>query len=327
MHASNLARTAGVDEVVLIGRDPSRTAAALEEVTVASAADGRRASLVATTDGVQDALRDLGGVVIATATSTHPELTLLAARAGVPTLVEKPLALDPDRLVALADELDAIGTPVAVAFHRRYDPAHQALRQRVQDGDVGRLRLLRATGHDHLPLSLDYIPQSGGIWLDMVIHDFDTIHWVSGERVETVQAVGAVLDEPAYEQYDDVDTAAAILTLESGAMALVSGARRNGAGQDVRLEVFGSDDTFAAGVEPRTPVTSTEPDVPGPAAPYEQFVDRFESAFHAEVAHFVRMAAGEAANLTPPRAGLEAVRTARAADRARHTGASVPVAH
>ena len=330
MHAANLAATAGVDEVVLVGRDPERTRAARAavEAAVQPGAQGSGsgpAGLSSTTAPLAQVLGDLDAVVLATSTATHPELTLQCARAGVPTLVEKPLSLDPAGLADLADELDATGTPVAVAFHRRYDPAHQLLAERVARGDAGAIRLVRAVGHDHLALSLDYIPRSGGIWMDMVIHDLDAIGWVTGQRVRSVWATGSVLDEPAYARHDDVDTAAAVLTLESGALALVSAARRNGAGQDVRLEVHGTLDTFGAGVEARTPTTSTEPGVPPPGPAYEQFVDRFAPAFRAEVAHLVRLARGEAENLTPPRAGLHAVQVAAAAARSRRTGAPVEV--
>lgn len=325
MHARNFAQTTGVDEVVLIGRDAERTTVALAAVEASLQPDAPRelagnhapgngtAALRATTCGPSAALKELDAVVIATSTATHPELTLLAAHAGIPTLVEKPLALDQLQLNALADEIDTTGTDVAVAFHRRYDPAHQQLRDHVRNGDVGTVRLMRAAGHDHLPLSLDYIPASGGIWLDMLVHDFDSIPWVAGERVTRVFATGSVLDEPRYTEYDDVDTCAAVLTLESGAIATVTGARRNGAGQDVRLEVCGSSNSYAAGLDAAMPLTSTEPDVPAPTHSYDQFIDRFEIAFRSEAAHFVRMAAGDAPNLTPPRAGLHAIQIAVAA--------------
>lgn len=339
MHARNFARTPGVDEIVLIGRDPARTADALAhveaplapeapvEVAGAFAPAGDAAPVSSRLEGLSEAMREIDALVIASTTATHPELSLAAARAGVPTLVEKPLALDPDELVRLADEIDATGTPVAVAFHRRYDPAHQRLKQRVQAGDAGRLRLLRGTGHDHHPLPADYIPVSGGIWLDMMVHDFDTIQWIADEPILSVHATGSILDDPVYAQYEDVDTGVAVMTLASGALAVVTGTRRNGAGQDVRLEVFGSEGTFGAGVEPATPVTSTDPGVAPPAPPYDRFSDRFEVAFRAESAHFVAMAAGAAPNLTPPRAGLAAVRVAHAATASQRTGRTVEVRH
>ncbi len=211
--------------------------------------------------GLAEELAALDGVVVATSTSTHPAFALQIARAGLPSLVEKPLALDPGQLTALADELDDIGTEVMVAFHRRYDPGHQLLRQRILDGDAGTVRAVTATGHDHFALSPDYVPGSGGIWLDMLIHDFDTIPWVTGQRVRSVWATGSVLDAPVHAEYGDVDSAVAVLVLESGAAATVSGLRRNGAGQDARLEVFGTLNSFGAGIDARTPMTSTEPGV------------------------------------------------------------------
>jgi myo-inositol 2-dehydrogenase/D-chiro-inositol 1-dehydrogenase len=265
----------------------------------------------------------LDGVVVATSTSTHPAFALQIARAGVPSLVEKPLALDPTQLRAMADELDDIGTEVMVAFHRRYDPGHQRLRQHVLDGDAGALRAVTATGHDHLALSPDYIPGSGGMWLDMLIHDFDAIPWVTGQRVRSVWATGSVLDAPVHAEYGDVDSALAVLVLESGAAATVSGLRRNGAGQDVRLEVFGSLGSFGAGLDIRTPMTSTEPDVDPPGPPYHHFIDRFERAFRAEADAFVRLASGAGRNLTPPRDGLVAIQIAHAAAESMRSGRTV----
>jgi myo-inositol 2-dehydrogenase/D-chiro-inositol 1-dehydrogenase len=331
MHARNLAQAAGVDEVVLMGRDPARLAASLEQVSAALRPDAPSelagdlaprgpVAEVKVGTGLTDELPGLDGVVVATSTSTHPAFALQLARAGVPSLVEKPLALDPDQLTALADELDSIGTEVMVAFHRRYDPGHQQLRQRILDGHLGRLRAVTATGHDHLALSPAYIPTSGGIWLDMLIHDFDTIPWVTGQPVRSVWATGSVLDAPIHAEYGDVDSALAVLMLESGASATVSGLRRNGAGQDARLEVFGSLGSFGAGIDSRTPMTSTEPDVDPPAAPYHEFIDRFERAFRAEADAFVRLASGTGSNLTPPRDGLVAIRIARAAAESMRTG-------
>jgi myo-inositol 2-dehydrogenase/D-chiro-inositol 1-dehydrogenase len=335
MHARNLAQSPEVERVTLIGRDDERLVRAAKKLQ-ASIAPNAPAELAGehapsfveveldrSTRTIDELAGEIGGIVIATPSASHPELTLQAARANVPVLVEKPLSIDLDTLKSLSDELDEFGTPVMVAFQRRYDPGHQALRTHLRNGDAGRLRLIHAVGHDHFALRLDYIPKSGGMWLDMLIHDFDSIPWVTGERVVRVHAVGSVLDEPLYRELGDTDTAAAILTMESGALALVSGSRRNGAGQDVRMEVFGSDNTYSVGLEPRTAVTSTEPGVAGPAAPYQTFIDRFEVAFRNEIAHFVRVTRGEDANLSTPRSGIHAVEVAEAAGRSRLTDAPV----
>lgn len=338
MHARNLAQNPDVAKVTLLGRDTERvaaTAATLREAIAPGASTelagehapaSSEAEFAVSTRSIDELAGDIDGLVIATPSASHPELTLQAARAGVPVLVEKPLSIDLDALKKLSDELNAFDSPVMVAFQRRYDPGHQALRDRVLGGDAGTLRLIHAVGHDHFALRLDYIPKSGGMWLDMLIHDFDSIPWVTGERVVRVQAIGSVLDEPLYTELGDTDTAAALLTLESGAIALVSGSRRNGAGQDVRMEVFGSDNTYSVGLEARTAVTSTEPGVAAPAPPYQTFIDRFEVAFRNEIAQFVRVTRGEDANLTAPRTGIHAVEIAEAAGRSRATGAPVDIA-
>jgi myo-inositol 2-dehydrogenase / D-chiro-inositol 1-dehydrogenase len=331
MHARNLAQTAGVDEVVLLGRDQGRLAASVDHVCAAirpdapsalagNLAPGGRVATVVAGVGLTEELSTLDGVVVATSTSTHPAFALQIARAGVPALVEKPLALDPEQLTGMADQLDDIGTEVMVAFHRRYDPGHQLLRQHIIAGDAGTVRAVTATEHDHLALPPEYVPGSGGIWLDMLIHDFDTIPWVTNQRVRSVWATGSVLDAPIHAEYGDVDTALAVLVLESGATATVSGLRRNGAGQDVRLEVFGSLDSFGAGIDACTPMTSTEPEISPPRLRYDQFIERFERAFRAEADAFIRLVSGTGVNLTPPREGLGAIRIAQAAAESMRTG-------
>ena len=334
MHARNLAQTTGVDEVVLMGRNQARLAVSVEHVCAAIQLDApsalagnlaprRRVATVTAGVGLAEELSALDGVVVATSTNTHPAFALQIARAGVPSLVEKPLALDPGQLTSLADQLDDIGTEVMVAFHRRYDPGHQLLRQRILAGDAGTVRAVTATEHDHLALLPEYVPASGGIWLDMLIHDFDTIPWVTGQRVRSVWATGSVLDAPVHADYGDVDSALAVLVLESGAAATVSGLRRNGAGQDVRLEVFGSLDSFGAGIDACTPMTSTEPGISPPGPRYDQFIERFERAFSAEADAFVRLVSGTGVNLTPPRDGLVAIQIAQAAAESIRTGSII----
>ena len=334
MHARNLAQTAGVDQVVLMGRNQTALTDSVHQVRAALEPDAPSSSSghlaprgpvasVRAGGALADELGSLDGVVVATSTPTHPMFAVQIARAGVPALVEKPLALDPDQLTSLADQLDAIGTEVMVAFHRRYDPAHQLLRRRILAGDAGTVRAVTATEHDHYALTPQYVPASGGIWLDLLIHDFDTIPWVTDQQVRSVWASGSVLDAPIHAEYGDVDTAVAVLVLESGVAATVSGLRRNGAGQDVRLEVFGSLDSFGAGFDACTPMTSTEPGTSPPGHRYDQFIDRFERAFRAEADAFIQLVSGTGVNLTPPRDGLAAIRIARAAAESIRTGATI----
>lgn len=333
MHARNVAQSPGVDRVVLIGRDEGRLDAgaaqvraglvpgAAEEDAGALAPTGEDfADVTTTTASFGDALTGLDGVIVATSTATHPEFAVEAARAGVPSLVEKPLALDLAVLEETSSRLEQTGTPVMIAFHRRYDPAHRQLRDKIAAGELGDLRIITATDHDHLRLSPAYVPLSGGIWRDLVIHDFDIIPWVTGDRITSVTATGSVIDAKVHAEHGDLDTAVALLELASGAVATVSATRRNDAGQDVRLQVFGSGGTFATGLDDRTPVTSLESGGPAPSRPYRQFIDRFEPAFRNEISAFLGMIDGTHDNDTPPRAGVDALQVAIAASQSVERG-------
>lgn len=339
MHARNLAQQPGVDEVALIGRNEVRLASAHATVRSALQSAGSASStgqahlrcaapaaLSTTLDPLERVLPDLDGIVVATSTITHADLALEVAESGTPLLIEKPLCLSGNDLSALSDRLEATGTPIMVAFHRRYDHAYRLLREKVAAAEIGAVRIARATNHDHAPLPLRFIPESRGIWIDLLIHDFDIIPWVVGERVIAVHAFGSVIDEPEYARHHDADTAVAVLEFATGAIATVSGTRRNGAGQDCRLEIFGSEGTIAAGVDDHTPVASTEPGSHRPTTPHTDYQARFDAAFRSEIASFVSMARAETASQTPPRAGLVATRIAEGARLSYSTGGRVVIA-
>ncbi|MCW2887129.1 MAG: myo-inositol 2-dehydrogenase / D-chiro-inositol 1-dehydrogenase [Streptosporangiaceae bacterium] len=300
MHARHAGELA---ELVLADGDPARAAA------VADLGVPVRSSL-------QELLGEVDGVVIATPTPTHPALIRQAVRAGVPVLCEKPAALDLGVLRELVQDLKRYDVPVMMGFQRRYDPAYQELRRRVAAGQTGRVQLARSTSNDRTPPDPSFLPGSGGIWRDLLIHDFDALAWVLGERVTEVHAAGSVLVDPVYADHGDADTATATLRFESGALGVVTGARRNGQGYDCRLEVFGAHATLATGVDGHTPVVSLEPGAPAPAGAHDGFMGRFAAAYRAELAHFLRIIAGTADNLTPPEEGLHALEIALACERA-----------
>ncbi|MGI8331503.1 Gfo/Idh/MocA family protein [Actinomadura scrupuli] len=300
MHARHVAELA---ELVPADGDPAR-AAAVAGLGVAVRPDMRAL------------LGEVDGVVIATPTPTHPALIREAVRAGVPVLCEKPAALDLGVLRELVQDLKRYDVPVMMGYQRRYDPAYQELRRRVAAGRTGRVQLARSTSNDRTPPDPSFLPGSGGIWRDLLIHDLDALAWVVGERVTEVQAAGAVLVDPVYADHGDADTATATLRFEGGALGVVTGARRNGQGYDCRLEVFGAEATLATGVDDHTPVVSLEPGVPAPAGAHDGFMGRFAAAYRAEIAHFLRVIAGTADNLTPPEEGLHALEIALACERA-----------
>lgn len=327
VHARNAAAVA--DEVLVYDATPGRAEGFVREGVYEGVREGglRPGGRTAgrPCDSVESLLEAADALVIATPTPSHAELTLAAVRAGVPVLCEKPLTMELDRLLALIDELEPYDVPVMVGFQRRYDPAYTELRRRVAGGDTGRVHVVRSASHDRLPPDPSFVPTSGGVWRDLLIHDFDALAWIVGERVTDVYAAGSVLVDEVYAACGDADTATATLRFEGGALGVVTGTRRNGQGYDCRLEVFGADATLATGVDGRTPVVSVEPGAPGPDGTHDGFMGRFAAAYQSEMEHFAGLIRGEADNLTPPVAGLHALEIALACERSMAQGGPVSV--
>jgi myo-inositol 2-dehydrogenase/D-chiro-inositol 1-dehydrogenase len=235
----------------------------------------------------------LDGVVIAAATAAHPELIVRAVAAGVPVFCEKPVAIDVDGTLAVISRLAGSSVPVQIGFQRRFDVGYVALRAAVSAGELGIVHTLRATTMDPAPPSAAYIATSGGFFRDCSVHDFDSIRWVTGHEIVEVYATGVNRGADFFRSAGDVDTAAALLTLDDDTLALVSGTRYNAAGYDVRLEVLGSTGDLVAGLDERVPLWSAEPGVLWPVGPaYPGFMARFEAAYAAELAVFVDVVAG-----------------------------------
>jgi myo-inositol 2-dehydrogenase / D-chiro-inositol 1-dehydrogenase len=316
----------GVVGVGRIGAFHARTLLSLDTVESVTLADldAGRAAGVATELGAAwaptpDALvaAGLDALVIAASTPAHHALLSLAADADLPAFCEKPVALDLPTLDAVIAETDAAGILVQVGFHRRFDPGYRAAREAVVSGAVGDVLVLRAATHDPAPPPEAYVAASGGIFRDLHIHDLDAIRFVTGREIAEVYADGAVRCTSWFERHDDVDVAAAVVRLDDGTLAIVSGTRHDPLGYDVRLEVFGTEDTIAVGVDARSPYRSVEAGAPPSQPGYTSFLDRFGTAYRAELQLFVslvRDGGTSACSLTDARAALAA---AVAADRSR----------
>lgn len=302
LHARLLSETAGVDELVVADAMADRAATVAAGVGAKAAA-----SIDAAMDGAD-------AVVIAAATDAHAELIRAALGRRLPTFCEKPLALDLGDTIALAAEIERAGVPFQLGFQRRFDAAYREARRLVESGELGTLYAVRLAGHDPAPPHESYIPASGGLFRDFSIHDFDVLRWLTGDEVAEIYADGAVLGFEVFAKYGDVDTAAATLRLAGGALAVMTVARHDPLGYDIRTELFGSKDSVAVGLGPRMPLRSVEPGVPPPAGPvWQNFLVRFEDAYRAEFAAFVRVAKGELPSPCTPRDGVEALRIAEAA--------------
>jgi myo-inositol 2-dehydrogenase/D-chiro-inositol 1-dehydrogenase len=284
MHAEILRGLDEVDGLVITDANPQRAREVADKVGAVQA-DGVDALLTA----------GLDGLVIATATDAHPELIVKAVEAGIPVFCEKPVAGDIGETERVLRQVAEGGVPVHIGFQRRFDPGYAAARAAVASGELGWVHTLRATTLDPAPPPVAYIPTSGGLFRDCSVHDFDIVRWVSGQEVAEVYAVGANRGEDFIRSAGDVDTLGAVLTLADDTIALVSATRYNAAGYDVRLEIMGSRQSMAVGLDERMPLRSTESGVDWPAGPaYATFIERFQPAYIAELRAFVASVQGAA---------------------------------
>ena len=301
-HATTLASLDGVDEVVVGDSRPEVARAVAESLPSARPADVEE--LMAS--GV-DAL------VIATSTPGHAPLLRAAVSAGLPTFCEKPVAATLAETVDVVRLVEQSGVPVHIGFQRRFDTGYKRARDAVRSGELGFVHTLRANTSDRRPPEPGYLPSSGGIFRDCSVHDCDVVRFVTGREVVRVYATGGTKGDSFFAEAGDVDSGAALLTLDDGTMALLSTTRYHGQGHDVRLEVLGSQGSVAVGLDHTLALRSVEDDVDFPHGPvHDSFMDRFGPAYRAELTHFLAVARGEAPSPCTVHDALEAFRVAEA---------------
>ncbi len=288
MHAELLARQVPGAEVagVYDAHEPS--------AGVVAAAIG-----VPAAGSLEDLLADPGvdAVAICTSTDTHADLIVAAAEAGKAIFCEKPVSLDLAEVDRALAAVDAAGVPFQIGFNRRFDAAHAAVAAAVAGGEVGEPQLVRISSRDPAPPPLSYVRVSGGIFLDMTIHDFDMARYVTGSEVVEVYARGTVRVDPAFGEADDVDTAVVTLVHENGCLTAIDNSRQAVYGYDQRVEVFGSAG-MAASENPlmHTAVVRTREGTRLPTLPYF-YLERYVPSYVREWEAFVAaLGAGE----TPP---------------------------
>jgi predicted dehydrogenase len=311
-HAATLRELPRVESLVIVDADPSRAR------DVAARLD------VEAVDAVDDLFAaGLDGLVVAATTGAHADLVKRGAAARLPVFCEKPMAPDVAGTIEVIETVRDAGVPVQVGFQRRFDAGHIAARDAIASGRLGWLHTIRSCTLDPAPPPLEYLPTSGGLFRDCVIHDIDAVRFVTGRDVVQVLAVGANRGDDVFRECDDVDTGTGVLTLDDGTIAVASATRYNAAGYDVRLEVLGAKDSIVAGLDDRAPLTRT--DGRAPATPYCGFLDRFADAYAAELRAFVELVAGSGDNHCPPEEALEASYAAEACERSRRRGRAVSI--
>lgn len=313
-HARTLADLPAVTSLVVTDVNPAAAAAAPPGATVVSTVEEVLAA------GVD-------GLVIAASTEAHPMLIRAGVRAGLPVFCEKPVAPSVAEAADVADEVQASGVEVQIGYPRRFDPGFVAARAAVTSGALGDLHTVRSTTLDPAPPPAAYVEASGGIFHDCSVHDIDAIRWVTGHEVVEVYATGGNRGAGYIRAAGDVDTCAALLTLDDGTLALVSGSRHNPRGYDVRLELHGFRDSIAVGLDDRLPLRSVEPGATFPAGPpHGFFLDRFAAAFRAELAAFTEVVAARRRSPCPVADAVETSRVAEACSRSLRTHRPVRLA-
>jgi myo-inositol 2-dehydrogenase/D-chiro-inositol 1-dehydrogenase len=247
---------------------------------------------------------DVDAVAICSSTDTHADLMIAAARAGKAIFCEKPVSLDLAEVDRAVEAVRAAGVPFQIGFNRRFDPAHQSVHEAVASGAIGEPHLVRISSRDPAPPPLEYVKVSGGIFLDMTIHDFDMARYVTGSEVVEVFARGALRIRPDYAEAGDVDTAIVTLVHENGCLTAIDNSRQAVYGFDQRVEAFGSAG-MAASENPaaHTGVVRTAAGTRAQTLPYF-FLDRYIPSYVREWEAFV---AAIRAGVAPP-VGLEDAR-------------------
>jgi len=246
------------------------------------------------------AIDDIRAVVICSSTDTHARIMIEAAGAGKHIFCEKPIALEMGRIDEALAAVRKAGVKLQVGFNRRFDPSFRRVKELVASGRIGVPHLLRISSRDPEPPPLDYVRISGGLFLDMMIHDFDMARFLMGKEATELMATGHCLIDPAIGGCGDVDTAAVLLKFANGALGMIDNSRRAVYGYDQRVEVFGSEGCAAAGNKIPTEVTLYTADSTTTDKPLHFFLERYHEAYLAEMREFV---ACIQENKTPPVGG------------------------
>jgi myo-inositol 2-dehydrogenase/D-chiro-inositol 1-dehydrogenase len=311
---------------VNIAGNPRSRLVAVSDVNEQSARDLAGAyGAVATSSDAILADASIDAVLIATPTDSHSALIERAAAAGKAVLCEKPVDLSLERAQQCLAAVSGSGVPVMIGFNRRFDPNFAGLKAALAAGELGKAELLSITSFDPAPPPVSYVKVSGGLFRDMMIHDFDMANFVMGDLPKTVQAVGSSIIDPAIGEAGDVDTAVVTLSYADGRIAVIKNSRRAAYGYDQRVELLGSQGLVSAGnVLENTLSKSTATGVTS-AKPEFFFLERYMRAYVAEWQAFVSAVLDKTEIPVTLRDGVAALALAEAATASAKSGQAVAV--
>lgn len=302
IHAGNLVRQNGVRLKYVV--DPDAAAA--------SALAAQHGAGVSSIEAVF-ADRAIRAVVIASSTDTHADLIERASASGKAIFCEKPVDLSLARARECAAAVKRAGVPCLIGFQRRYDPTFAAARARIDAGEIGDPEMLIVTSRDPGTPPLEYLKRSGGIFKDMLIHDFDIFRWILGDEAATLHATGSCLTDPNVASVGDVDATAVTIRTRSGRLAQINTIRRAAYGYDQRFEVIGAKGMLQAGNHRPTEVAAWTGQSVSFDKPEYFFLERYRVAYALEMAHFFEALASGKPVKTSIEDGVKALELAEAA--------------
>ena len=261
--------------------------------------------------------------IIASSTDTHAPLLSRCATIGKPVFCEKPIDLDYSKARACVDDVEQAGIPCMLGFNRRFDPQFSHLKKQMDTGRIGKLEQLIITSRDPSPPPAEYIAVSGGLFRDMMIHDFDMARWLLGEEPTKLYATGSVLVDPAIGAAGDIDTASVTLETQSGAIAVITNSRRAVYGYDQRIEAFGEKGMLQANNVLESNVVFAGADNIASDKPQHFFLERYADAYRIELTEFVSALTYGTPTPTSADDGLKALALAEAALQSWQTGLPV----
>lgn len=256
---------------------------------------------------------DIDAVFICSSTDTHVPLIKQAAQANKHIFCEKPVSMDISQTEEALEAVKASGVKLQIGFNRRFDHNFKRVREHVQGGTIGEPHLIKITSRDPNPPGEDYIKVSGGLFMDMAIHDFDMARYLSGSEVEEVYAQGQVLVDPVFSKYGDIDTAIITLRFRNGALGVIDNSRKAVYGYDQRVEVFGSKGSVTvANDHPNSAVVSTAEGIVSDK-PLHFFLERYNGAYVDETQQFIESLLNGKPLVVDGNDGLQAEKIALAA--------------
>lgn len=280
IHAENLAT-----------RIPGVEVAAIADVDLKCAQElAARLHVPSSVDDYHVILSDpsIDAVAICSSTDTHAKIIVEAAQAGKHIFCEKPIALDLAKIDSALEAVQKAGVKLQIGFNRRFDPNFRKVRTMIAESKIGTPHIIRITSRDPAPPPLSYVKVSGGMFLDMTIHDFDMARYLSGSEVEEIYTAAGVMVDPAIGEAGDVDTAVILLRFANGAIGTIDNSRKAVYGYDQRVEVFGSEGMVQA--QNNTPDNDVYFSAEGvhSAKPLYFFLERYMESFIAEQREFVQ---------------------------------------